>query len=63
MVETHRDCLDVIIIENIVKDVKKSEIFNEIEELNLLTSSLNCDIQCILHIVLLRNLDTKLLMA
>jgi hypothetical protein len=33
MVETHRDCLDVIIIENIVKDVKKSEIFNEIEEL------------------------------
>ena len=33
MVETHRDCLDVIIIENIVKDMKKSEIFNEIEEL------------------------------
>ena len=33
MVETHRDCLDVIIIENIVKDMKKSEIFNDIEEL------------------------------
>ena len=33
MVETHMDCLDVIIIENIVKDMKKSEIFNEIEQL------------------------------
>ena len=33
MVETHRDCPDVTIIENIVKDVKKSDIFNEIEQL------------------------------
>ena len=33
MVETHKDCPDVTIIENIVKDVKKSDIFNEIEQL------------------------------
>jgi hypothetical protein len=31
--ETHRDCQDVAIIENVVKDVKTSDIFNEIEEL------------------------------
>ena len=33
MVETHRDCLDVSILENIIKDVKTSDIFNEIEQL------------------------------
>jgi hypothetical protein len=33
MVETHKDCPDITIIENIVKDVKKSDIFNEIEQL------------------------------
>ena len=33
MVETHRDCLEVAILENIVKDVKTSDIFNEIEQL------------------------------
>jgi DNA repair exonuclease SbcCD ATPase subunit len=33
MVETHKDCPNVTIIENIVKDVKKSDIFNEIEQL------------------------------
>ena len=32
MMETHRDCVDVAILENIVKDVKTSDIFNEIEE-------------------------------
>jgi hypothetical protein len=33
MVESHMDCLDVTILENTVKDVKSSAIFNEIEEL------------------------------
>jgi hypothetical protein len=33
MVETHRDCLDVSILQNIIKDVKTSDIFNEIEQL------------------------------
>ena len=33
MVETHKDCLKVAILENIVKDVKTSDIFNEIEQL------------------------------
>jgi t-SNARE complex subunit (syntaxin) len=33
MVETHKDCPDITIIENIVKDVKKTDIFNEIEQL------------------------------
>ena len=33
MVETHMDCSDVAILENIVKDVKTSDIFNEIEQL------------------------------
>jgi hypothetical protein len=33
MVEIHRDCLDVSILENIIKDVKTSDIFNEIEQL------------------------------
>ena len=33
IVETHSDCLDVAILENIVKDVKTSNIFNEIEQL------------------------------
>ena len=32
MMETHGDCVDVAILENIVKDVKTSDIFNEIEE-------------------------------
>ena len=31
MVENHRDCLDVSILQNIIKDVKTSDIFNEIE--------------------------------
>ena len=33
IIEAHRDCLDVAILENIIKDVKKSDIFNEIEQL------------------------------
>jgi hypothetical protein len=33
MEETHRNCLEVAILENIVKDVKTSDIFNEIEQL------------------------------
>ena len=33
MMETHRDCLDVAILENLITDVKISDIFNEIEEL------------------------------
>ena len=33
MMETHRDCLDVVILENLITDVKISDIFNEIEEL------------------------------
>jgi hypothetical protein len=33
MVETHKDCSDVTILENIVKDVKTSDIFNEMEQL------------------------------
>ena len=33
IMETHRDCQDVAIIESVVKDVKTSDIFNEIEEL------------------------------
>jgi WD40 repeat protein len=33
MVETHRDCLAVSILQNIIKDVKTSDIFNEIEQL------------------------------
>jgi hypothetical protein len=31
--ENHRECLDVAILENIIKDVKTSSIFNEIEQL------------------------------
>ena len=33
IIEAHRDCLDVAILENLIKDVKKSDIFNEIEQL------------------------------
>jgi hypothetical protein len=33
MVETHRDCIDVTILENLIKNVKTSDIFNEIEQL------------------------------
>ena len=33
IMEAHRNCLDVVILENIIKDVKKSDIFNEIEQL------------------------------
>ena len=33
MVDTHRDCIDVAILENLIKDVKTSDIFNEIEQL------------------------------
>ena len=33
MEENHMDCSDVTILENIVKDVKPSDIFNEIEQL------------------------------
>jgi hypothetical protein len=31
--ENHSECLDVTILENIVKEVKTSDIFNEIEKL------------------------------
>jgi hypothetical protein len=31
--ENHSECLDVTILENIIKDVKTSDIFNEIEQL------------------------------
>jgi hypothetical protein len=31
--ENHSECSDVAILENIVKDVKTADIFNEIEEL------------------------------
>jgi hypothetical protein len=31
--ENHSECLDVAILENTVKDVKTSAIFNEIEQL------------------------------
>ena len=33
MVETHRDCVAVTILKNIVKDVKTSDLFNEIDQL------------------------------
>jgi hypothetical protein len=33
MLETHRDCVDVSILGNIVKDVKTPDLFNEIEQL------------------------------
>jgi hypothetical protein len=33
MVETHKDCMDISILDNIIKDVKTSAIFNEIEQL------------------------------
>jgi hypothetical protein len=33
MVETHKDCSDVTILENIVKDVTTSDIFNEMGQL------------------------------
>ena len=33
IMENHNECSDVTILENIVKDVKTSDIFNEIEEL------------------------------
>ena len=33
MVETHRDCEDVSILENIAKNMKTSDLFNEIEQL------------------------------
>ena len=33
MVEIHRDCVDVSILGNIVKDVKTPDLFNEIEQL------------------------------
>ena len=33
IVETHRDCIDVAILVNLIKDVKTSDIFNEIEQL------------------------------
>jgi hypothetical protein len=32
-VETHRDCTGVTILQNLIKDVKTSDIFNEIEQL------------------------------
>ena len=31
--ETHRDCTGVTILQNLIKDVKTSDIFNEIEQL------------------------------
>jgi hypothetical protein len=31
--ENHSECLDVAILENIVKDVKTSDVSNEIEQL------------------------------
>lgn len=31
--EHHSECSDVTILENIIKDVKTSDIFNEIEQL------------------------------
>jgi Fe2+ transport system protein B len=33
MVETHKDCMDISILDNIIKDVKTSDLFNEIDEL------------------------------
>ena len=33
IMENHSECLDVTILENIIKDVKTSDIFNEIEQL------------------------------
>ena len=33
MVEIHKDCVDVSILKNIVKDVKTSDLFNEIDQL------------------------------
>jgi hypothetical protein len=33
MVEIHRDCVDVSILTNIVKDVKTSDLFNAIDQL------------------------------
>jgi glutamine synthetase type III len=33
MVEIHRDCVGVSILQNIVKDVKTSDIFNAIDQL------------------------------
>jgi len=33
IMEKHSECLDVAILENIIKDVKTSDIFNEIEQL------------------------------
>jgi len=33
MVATPRDCIDVTILENIIKDVRTSDLFNEIEQL------------------------------
>jgi hypothetical protein len=67
MVETHRDCIDVAILENLIKDVKTSDIFNEIEQLIsgyvFWKVLLNGDGLGILCKVLHHNLDTKLLMA
>jgi hypothetical protein len=68
--ENHSECLDVAILENIIKEVKTSSIFNEIEQLISEMNGyefgkvlLNCDGLGILYKVLHHNLDTKLAMA
>jgi hypothetical protein len=33
MLENHKDCKEITIVENIVKNVKTSNMFNEIERL------------------------------
>jgi hypothetical protein len=33
MLENHRDCKEVTVLENIIKNVKTSNMFNEIEQL------------------------------
>jgi hypothetical protein len=42
MVETHRDCINVTILENLIKNVKTSDIFNEKDgELDMMLISCN----------------------
>ena len=43
--ENHSECLDVAILENVVKDVKTSDIFNEIEQLINEMTEIICQIR------------------
>jgi hypothetical protein len=41
MVETHKDCMDVSILDNIIKDVKTSDLLQKDGELDMMLISCN----------------------